>query len=107
MFESERGSVAEAIPLAERALALLAEGQDGRNLARLRIALADMQLQLDPPDVAAAMVLIDQAADELRMSSAGALDVARNDVARARAQLLAATSVLPASWRAGARPRAD
>ena len=54
VFESERGSVAEAIPLAERALALLAEGQDGRNLARLRTALADMQLQLDPPEVAAA-----------------------------------------------------
>jgi transcriptional regulator with XRE-family HTH domain len=88
VFESERGSVAEAIPLAERALALLAEGQDGRNLARLRVALADMQLQLDPPDVAAAMVLIDKAAVELSMSSAGALDVARNEVARARAHLL-------------------
>ena len=37
IMESERGSVAEAIPLAERALALLAEGSDGRNLARLRI----------------------------------------------------------------------
>ena len=88
VFESERGSVAEAIPLAERALALLAEGQDGRNLARLRTALADMQLQLDPPDVAAAMVLLDLAAEELRASSAGVLDVARNDVARARAMLL-------------------
>ena len=40
IMEAERGSVAEAIPLAERALALLAEGQDGRNLARLRTALA-------------------------------------------------------------------
>ena len=65
VMESERGSVAEAIPLAERALALLAEGQDGRNLARLRTALADMQLQLDPPDVAAAQALLDLAAEEL------------------------------------------
>jgi transcriptional regulator with XRE-family HTH domain len=88
LFESERGSVAEAIPLAERALALLAEGQDGRNLARLRTALADMQLQLDPPDVQAALVLLDLAAEELAASSAGVLDVARNDVARARALLL-------------------
>jgi transcriptional regulator with XRE-family HTH domain len=89
LFESERGSVAEAIPLAERALALLAEGQDGRNLARLRTALADMQLQLDPPDVDAALALLDLAAEELAASSGGVLDVARNDIARARALLLA------------------
>jgi transcriptional regulator with XRE-family HTH domain len=89
IFESERGSVAEAIPLAERALALLAEGQDGRNLAKLRTALADMQLQLDPPDVAAALALLDLAAEELAASSGSVLDVARNDVARARALLLA------------------
>ena len=89
IMESERGSVAEAIPLAERALALLAEGQDGRNLARLRTALADMQLQLDPPDVDAAKALLALAAEELAASSAGVLDVARNDIARARALLLA------------------
>ncbi len=89
LFESERGSVAEAIPLAERALTLLAEGQDGRNLARLRTALADMQLQLDPPDVEAAMAMLDLAAEELSVSSASVLDVARTDVARARGHLLA------------------
>ena len=33
------GSVSNAVPLAERALALLAEGQDARNLARLRTPL--------------------------------------------------------------------
>ena len=93
IFESDRGAVAEAIPLAERALALLAEGQDGRNLARLRTALAEMQLQLDPPDVAAAMVLLDVAAEELAASSAGVVDVARNDVARARALLLTGNPV--------------
>lgn len=89
VFEADRGAVAEAIPLAERALALLAEGQDGRNLARLRTALADLQLQLDPPEVEAALALLDAAADELVASSAGVLDIARNDVARARALLLA------------------
>ena len=72
-MESERGLVSEAIPLAERALALLAEGQDGRNLARLRTVLADMQLQLDPPEVAEAQRQLDLAATELRESSAGAL----------------------------------
>ena len=88
IMEAERGSVAEAIPLAERALALLAEGQDGRNLARLRTALADMQLQLDPPEVAAAQHQLDLADKELRESSGGAIDFARNDVARARVLML-------------------
>ena len=88
IMEAERGSVAEAIPLAERALALLAEGQDGRNLARLRTALADMQLQLDPPEVVAAQQQLDLADHELRESSGGAFDFARNDVARARVLML-------------------
>ena len=89
IMESERGSVAEAIPLAERALALLAEGSDGRNLARLRTVLADMQLQLDPPEVAEAQRQLEQAANELRDSSAGAADLARNDLGLARVKLLA------------------
>ena len=88
IFESERGSVAEAIPLAERALALLVEGQDGRNLGRLRTAVADMHLQLDPPDVTEAQRLLDLADHELRESSAGQVDVARNELTRARALLL-------------------
>ena len=33
VFEAGRGAVRDAIPLAERALALFAEGQDARNLA--------------------------------------------------------------------------
>jgi transcriptional regulator with XRE-family HTH domain len=88
VIESERGSVAEAIPLAERALTLLAEGQDGRNLGRLRTALAEMQLQLDPPEVADAQRHLELAAQELRDSSAGALDIACNDLYQARALML-------------------
>jgi len=88
VFESERGSVAEAIPLAERALALLAEGRDNRNLGRLRMALADMQLQLDPPAVTEAQEQLEIAGRELKESSAGALDLACNDLYRARALML-------------------
>ena len=40
IFEAQRGSVSNAVPLAERALSLLSDGQDTRNLARLRSALA-------------------------------------------------------------------
>ena len=51
MMEHAQGSVRDAIPLAERALQLLAEGQDSRNLARLRNQLGIMQLRMDPPQV--------------------------------------------------------
>ncbi len=88
MMEARQGSVHHAIPLAERALSLLADGQNGGNLARLRTELADMQLRLDPPEVAAALDGLDQAAIELTRSSAGAIDLARIDGYRARALLL-------------------
>ena len=48
---SERGDIEAALPLASRALALLAEGRDARNLARLRIRVGELQLQSDPPEV--------------------------------------------------------
>ena len=41
--------VSEALPMAERALALLSEGSDSRNVARLRSMLANLQLAGDPP----------------------------------------------------------
>lgn len=89
MMEADRGSVRNAIPLAERALALLADGQDGRNLARLRSTVADLQLQLDPPEIDAARDNLARADEELRFSSASAIDLARNQLFRARASLLA------------------
>jgi tetratricopeptide (TPR) repeat protein len=88
LFESERGSVSNAIAMAERALALLAEGQDARNLARMRTQLGVMQLQLDPPDVASAHEQLEKAAEELPWCSASPLEIAGNDLARARAYLL-------------------
>src|SRR3954471_6284789 len=87
-FEAEQGSVANAVPLAERALALLAEGQDTRNLARLRNQLGTMQLQLDPPDVAEAQQHLEKAAEELSWTSASTIEITRNAVARARAHYL-------------------
>lgn len=89
VFEAQRGSVANAVPLAERALALLGEGQDARNLARLRSALGSMQLELDPPEVPQALRHLEQAADELVWSSAGAHEIAANNCCIARAHYLA------------------
>ena len=45
VFESERGDLRTAVGLAGRALAMLGEGDDARNLARLRSQLGVMQLQ--------------------------------------------------------------
>ena len=88
IFEAQQGFVSNAVPLAERALALLSEGEGGRNLARLRTQLGDMQLRLDPPNIAEAQVNLDKAAEELAWSSATVVDIARNDFARARAFFL-------------------
>jgi tetratricopeptide (TPR) repeat protein len=87
-FEAQRGSVANAVPLAERALALLAEGQDTRNVARLRNTLGRMQLELDPPDVNEAMRHLEQAAEELVWSSASPGEIASNRLGIARAYYL-------------------
>jgi len=89
MMEAERGAIREAVPLAERALALLGEGHDARNLARLRTQLGIMQLRLDPPELDEAQHNLERAAEELAWSSAAPVDMARNDLALARAHFLA------------------
>jgi tetratricopeptide (TPR) repeat protein len=88
VFEAGRGSVRDAVPLAQRALALLAEGQDGRNLAGLRSNLGTMQLELDPPQLDEALLNLTQAAEEMRSSSAGPVEIGRNELAQARAHYL-------------------
>jgi tetratricopeptide (TPR) repeat protein len=88
VFEADRGSVSNAVPLAERALTLLSEGQDTRNLARLRNTLGRMQLDLNPPDVDEARRHLEKAAEELAWSSASPSELASNELARARADYL-------------------
>jgi tetratricopeptide (TPR) repeat protein len=84
LFEAERGSVSNAVPMAERALALMSEGQDSRNLARLRIHVSTMQLELDPPDLNAAREQSEKAAEELPWCSASPVEIAYNELVRAR-----------------------
>ena len=73
-MQARRGDVAAAVPLAERALALLGEGQDARNLARLRTEVGRLQLELDPPEVDEARHNLEQAAAEMEWSSATPVD---------------------------------
>ena len=74
VMQANRGDVAAAVPLAERALALLSEGQDVRNLARLRTEVGRLQLELDPPDIDEARHNLEQAAAEMEWSSATPVD---------------------------------
>jgi transcriptional regulator with XRE-family HTH domain len=103
MMEALQGSVSHAIPLAERALALLTEGQDARSLARLRTQLGIMQLRLDPPEVAEAQRNLEQAAQELEWCSAGPVEIARNDLALARAHFMEGDAVSARALSAKAR----
>jgi len=73
-MQARRGDVTAAVPLAARALALLSEGQDARNLARLRAEVGRLQLELDPPDLDEARHNLEQAASEMEWSSASPVD---------------------------------
>lgn len=88
IFEAERGSVGNAVAMAERALALLSEGQDARNLARLRTQIGVMQLELDPPAVAEAHAHLEKAAEELPWTGASPVEIAQNKLIQARAFVL-------------------
>ena len=87
-LQADRGDISAAVQLAERALALLGEGRDSRNLARLRTELGRLQLALDPPAVDDARHNLEQAAEELAWSSASPVDRTYTQIGLARAFLL-------------------
>lgn len=88
VMQANRGDIGEAIPLAERALALLAEGRDAKNLARLRAELGRLQLAQNPPAVSEARQNLERAAADLTWSSATPLDRAWIELSMARATYL-------------------
>lgn len=88
VMQASRGALSEAVTLAGRALALLSEGQDTRNLARLRTQLGRIQLTLDPPNVTQAQQNLEQAAEELVWSSGAPVDRAWTELGLARARFL-------------------
>lgn len=88
VVESTKGRTTVAAPLAARALALLSEGRDERNLARLRLQVGRLLLQADPPEVATAIDHATRARADLEHTSATAVDLAFCDVTLAQAQLL-------------------
>lgn len=72
-----RGQAPEALAMALQALALFEESGDTRNLGRLRVNVATIQLSLRPPDAAGALAMLQRAGKELDWSTASALDAAR------------------------------
>lgn len=90
---SERGDIQAALPLASRALALLGEGRDARNLARLRVRVGELQLQSDPPEIHQALDQLSRAREELVSSSASEVDRAYNEVTIAHAHLMSGDPV--------------
>jgi transcriptional regulator with XRE-family HTH domain len=88
VMQSHRGQIADAVPLAERALALLSEGKDARNLARLRAELGRLQLALDPPALEESLRNLEQAASELTWTSAAPVEKAWIQLGLAEAHFL-------------------
>jgi tetratricopeptide (TPR) repeat protein len=72
-----RGQTQEALVLALQAVEVFEESGDTRNLGRLRINVANIQLSLRPPDGAGALETLQRARKEIDWSTASALDAAR------------------------------
>jgi transcriptional regulator with XRE-family HTH domain len=88
VLASSRGSSTEAVLYAERALALLSEGSDERNLARLRAELGKLILADDPEKVSEATALLRTARRDLAANGGSKADLARCDHELARAHLI-------------------
>lgn len=89
ILHARGGDVATALVLADKALALLAEGEDERNIARLRLLLGRLHLQTDRPAIADAIKQVEAARRQMRASSASAVDLTVCEVTLAKAHLLA------------------
>jgi tetratricopeptide (TPR) repeat protein len=112
LLAESRGQIGEALSLVDRALALLGESDDRRNLARLRVCYAWLLLQQQPPEAEHALDLLDGVADEIRMHG-GAIDLGYYATERARALLAlgrldeARAAALDSLARLGDQPRIE
>ena len=84
---SERGQTQDAVALATRALALQGEGNDTRNLGRLRLSLGRLQLRLDSEASRKRSPTSVAPGTSCRWSSAGVVDLAQSGMALADAHL--------------------
>lgn len=83
-----RGKVTEALPLAQKAVALLEQTHDARSMAKLRSQLGLLQLAMDPPELEGAVLNLERAREEMAFNESSPSDIGRNELGRARCRLL-------------------
>lgn len=88
VIRAESGDLAEALPLAKRALHLLENTERVRDIGRLRTQLSAIMLRTDPPRLKDAQEQLRLADTELDWSEANPADKARNDLVNAQALLM-------------------
>jgi tetratricopeptide (TPR) repeat protein len=88
VIRAESGDLAEALPLAKRALHLLENTERVRDIGRLRTQLSAIMLRTDPPRLEDAQEQLRLADTELDWSEANPADKARNDLVNAQALLM-------------------
>jgi transcriptional regulator with XRE-family HTH domain len=86
VIAQEHGKLGESLALAEKALACLADEDQQRNLARLRLMYAGLLLRADPPQPKLALGLIEDLLPGLTLTGS-AVDLAYADTELARAHL--------------------
>ncbi|MEU3525823.1 helix-turn-helix transcriptional regulator [Streptomyces sp. NPDC038707] len=88
LVAGSQGRLNEAIALTERALAMMAEGDNARHAALLRMNYGSLLLQLDPPRPARALELLESAQETLaEVGSASDLSRCELNLANAEKQL--------------------
>ncbi len=85
IVECEAGRMDTALPLAHRALALLETMEDATGVARLRSELGVIQLDMESPDVEAALENLERSEKEFEWARTSPVDLASNRIAQARA----------------------
>lgn len=88
VIRAESGDIAEALPLAKRALHLLENTERVRDIGRLRTQLSAIMLRTSPPRLEDAKEQLLLADTELDWSEASPADRARNDLVNAQALLM-------------------
>jgi transcriptional regulator with XRE-family HTH domain len=88
ILASKRARHGDALTLAERAIALMSDGEDDRNVARLRSLLGLLLLSQDEPDPAAARIHLLRAQQELMNRDGSTVDLARCEIALAHCLVL-------------------
>lgn len=78
----------EALTFAERAMALQAETGQPRNIARMRLALGQLQSRIHPDDIATAHETVLKAVAETPQTSSSTVDRARSLVELARVEVI-------------------